>query len=104
MNCCCVASSCCAIHSSVQQYYQRRFRHLLVDEFQDADDVQSAWLELLAGGERPLFVVGDDDQSIFVWRGSSPRHILDFQKKYENAQVWPLEQNYRSTTPHARGS
>lgn len=86
-------------HSFVQQYYQRRFRHLLVDEFQDTDDVQSAWLELLAGGERPLFVVGDDDQSIFVWRGSSPRHILNFQKKYKDAQVCPLEQNYRSTTP-----
>ncbi|MDE0301830.1 MAG: UvrD-helicase domain-containing protein, partial [Gammaproteobacteria bacterium] len=86
-------------HSSVQQYYQRRFLHLLVDEFQDTDDVQSAWLELLAGGKRPLFVVGDDDQSIYVWRGSSPRHILDFQKKHKNTQVCSLEQNYRSTAP-----
>ena len=86
-------------HSAVQRHYQLRFRHLLADEFQDADDVQNAWLELLAGGERPLFVVGDDDQSIYGWRGSSPRHILDFQKNHKNVRVWPLEQNYRSTTP-----
>lgn len=86
-------------HSAVQQHYQLRFRHLLVDEFQDADDLQNAWLELLAGDERPLFVVGDDDQSIFSWRGASSRHILDFQKNHGNVQVCPLEQNYRSTAP-----
>ncbi len=86
-------------HSSVQQYYQRRFRHLLVDEFQDVDDLQNAWLELLAGGVRPLFVVGDDDQSIYGWRGARPSHILKFQNTHANVQVWPLEQNYRSTRP-----
>ena len=86
-------------NSSVQQHYQLRFHHLLVDEFQDADDVQNAWLQLLAGEERPLFVVGDDDQAIYGWRGASPRHILDFKKHHKNVQVWPLEQNYRSTTP-----
>ena len=85
-------------HPTVQQHYQLRFRHLLADEFQDADDVQNAWLELLSGGERPLFVVGDDDQSIYGWRGSSSKHILDFQKKHKNVQICPLEQNYRSTT------
>ena len=86
-------------HSAVQKHYQLRFRHLLVDEFQDVDDLQNAWLKLLAGDERPLFVVGDDDQSIYGWRGARPRHILDFQKNHRNVQVWPLEQNYRSTTP-----
>ncbi len=86
-------------HSAVQRHYQLRFRHLLVDEFQDVDDLQNAWLKLLAGDERPLFVVGDDDQSIYGWRGARPRHILDFQKNHQNVQVWPLEQNYRSTTP-----
>ena len=86
-------------HSAVQQHYQLRFRHLLVDEFQDVDDLQNAWLKLLAGDERPLFVVGDDDQSIYGWRGARPRHILDFQKTHRNVQIWPLEQNYRSTTP-----
>ena len=84
---------------AVQQHYQLRFRHLLVDEFQDVDDLQNAWLELLAGDERPLFVVGDDDQSIYGWRGARPRHILDFQENHKNVQVWPLEQNYRSTSP-----
>lgn len=84
---------------TVKQYYRKRFHHLLVDEFQDADELQNAWLELLAGDERPLFVVGDDDQSIYGWRGSSPKHILDFQQNHKNVQVWPLEQNYRSTTP-----
>ena len=85
-------------HSAVQQHYQLRFRHLLVDEFQDVDDLQNAWLKLLAGDERPLFVVGDDDQSIYGWRGARRRHILDFQENHKNVQVWPLEQNYRSTT------
>ena len=86
-------------HSSVQQHYQLRFHHLLVDEFQDVNNLQNAWLKLLAGDERPLFVVGDDDQSIYGWRGAQPKYILDFQKNHENVQVWPLEQNYRSTTP-----
>ena len=86
-------------HPSVQQHYQERFRYLLVDEFQDVDDLQNAWLELLAGRKRPLFVVGDDDQSIYGWRGARPRHILDFQRNHANTRVWPLEQNYRSTRP-----
>ena len=86
-------------HSSVQRHYRLRFRHVLVDEFQDVDDLQNAWLKLLAGDERPLFVVGDDDQSIYGWRGARPRHILDFQKNHKDVKVWPLEQNYRSTTP-----
>ncbi len=82
-----------------REHYQARFRHLLVDEFQDADDLQDAWLKLLAGDRRPLFVVGDDDQSIYGWRGARSRHILDFQKNHANVQVWTLERNYRSPTP-----
>ena len=101
MNCCCAASSCCA---NIRRCCAKILPiavplHLLVDEFQDVDDLQNAWLKLLAGGERPLFVVGDDDQSIYGWRGARPRHILDFQKNHKNVQVWPLEQNYRSTSP-----
>ena len=86
-------------HSDVRRYYRAKFRHLLVDEFQDVDDLQNAWLELLAGEELPLFVVGDDDQSVYSWRGARPKIMLDLQKTRKNVQVWTLERNYRSTTP-----
>ena len=86
-------------NDSVRRHYQARFRYLLVDEYQDVNDLQNAWLELIADGERPLFVVGDDDQSIYGWRGARPRHILDFEKSHSNVERWTLEQNYRSTQP-----
>ena len=85
--------------AEVRDHYRRRFRHLLVDEFQDANDLQYAWLRHLAGDERPLFVVGDDDQSIYSWRGARPQHMLEFRKKHRCAELPPLEENYRSTTP-----
>jgi DNA helicase-2/ATP-dependent DNA helicase PcrA len=78
-------------------HYQRRFQHLLVDEFQDTNAIQYAWLRMLAGQEGIPFVVGDDDQSIYRWRGARVEHIYRFQKDFPNASVVKLEQNYRST-------
>ncbi len=78
-------------------HYQRRFKHLLVDEFQDTNAIQYAWLRLLAGDNGVPFVVGDDDQSIYRWRGARVEHIHLFQKDFPSAAVVKLEQNYRST-------
>ncbi len=78
-------------------HYQRRFSHLLVDEFQDTNAIQYAWLRLLAGKTGIPFVVGDDDQSIYRWRGARVEHIQRFQKDFPGTTVVKLEQNYRST-------
>jgi len=78
-------------------HYRRRFSHLLVDEFQDTNAIQYAWLRLLAGDTGVPFVVGDDDQSIYRWRGARVEHILRFQKDFPAAKIVKLEQNYRST-------
>lgn len=79
------------------QHYQRRFQHLLVDEFQDTNAIQYGWLRLLAGKKGVLFVVGDDDQSIYRWRGARVEHMYRFQQDFPGASVVKLEQNYRST-------
>ena len=84
-------------NADLLQHYRRRFKHLLVDEFQDTNAIQYAWLRLLAGNEGVPFVVGDDDQSIYRWRGARVEHIHRFQKDFPNASVVKLEQNYRST-------
>ncbi|MDJ0907618.1 MAG: DNA helicase II [Woeseiaceae bacterium] len=78
-------------------HYRRRFQHLLVDEFQDTNAIQYAWLRLLAGEDGVPFVVGDDDQSIYRWRGARVEHIRQFQKDFPATTVVKLEQNYRST-------
>ena len=78
-------------------HYRRRFQHLLVDEFQDTNAIQYAWLRILAGDSGVPFVVGDDDQSIYRWRGARVEHIHQFQKDFPGTTVIKLEQNYRST-------
>ena len=79
------------------RHYQRRFRHLLVDEFQDTNAVQYAWLRLLAAGGDSLMAVGDDDQSIYGWRGAKIENIHQYTADFPDAELIRLEQNYRST-------
>mgnify|MGYP006369109167 FL=1 len=81
----------------VLEHYQRRFRHVLVDEFQDTNAVQYAWLRLLAQGGASLMVVGDDDQSIYGWRGAKIENIHQYGRDFSDVQTIRLEQNYRST-------
>ena len=81
----------------VLAHYRARFRHVLVDEFQDTNAIQYAWLKLLAGGGGLPFAVGDDDQSIYRWRGARVENLQQFRRDYPNAQLFRLEQNYRST-------
>ena len=80
------------------EHYRRRFQHLLFDEFQDTNAIQYAWLRLLAGDRGVPFVVGDDDQSIYRWRGARVEHIHQFQKDFPGTIIVKLEQNYRSTS------
>ncbi len=84
-------------NAELLQHYRRRFQHLLVDEFQDTNAIQYAWLRLLAGDKGVPFVVGDDDQSIYRWRGARVEHIHRFQKDFPGTNIVKLEQNYRST-------
>ncbi|MGH8624453.1 MAG: DNA helicase II [Gammaproteobacteria bacterium] len=78
-------------------HYRQRFRHLLVDEFQDTNAIQYAWLRLLASDHGKVFAVGDDDQSIYSWRGARMHNMQQFIKDYAGARLLRLEQNYRST-------
>ncbi len=84
-------------YSDVREYYQRKFRYIMVDEYQDTNHAQFRLTELLAGGSKNICVVGDDDQSIYRFRGATIENIMSFEQRYENARTIRLEQNYRST-------
>ncbi|MBQ8768615.1 MAG: UvrD-helicase domain-containing protein [Oscillospiraceae bacterium] len=84
-------------HEDVRKYYQKKFRYVLVDEYQDTNHLQYLLTSLLAGGYENICVVGDDDQSIYRFRGATIANILDFEKQYRGARTIRLEQNYRST-------
>ncbi len=80
----------------LRAHYQKRFKYILVDEFQDTNKLQYAWLQLLAGGGAKVFAVGDDDQSIYAFRGAEVGNMRDFEREYAGLNVIRLEQNYRS--------
>jgi DNA helicase-2/ATP-dependent DNA helicase PcrA len=82
---------------AILEHYRRRFRHVLIDEFQDTNAIQYAWSLLVAGQDGAPFVVGDDDQSIYRWRGARVENLTRFSKDYPAAKLFRLEQNYRST-------
>ena len=84
-------------HEDVRAYYQRKFRYIMVDEYQDTNYAQYRLTSILAAGHRNICVVGDDDQSIYKFRGATIENILNFEEQYDNALVIRLEQNYRST-------
>lgn len=85
-------------NENVLDHYKKRFRHILVDEFQDTNEVQYQFLKLLCEGEGHIMSVGDDDQSIYGWRGAKSENINRFTKDYKNTEIIRLEQNYRSTS------
>lgn len=83
-------------NAPIREHYQRRFRHILVDEFQDTNMLQYRWLKLLADGGASMFAVGDDDQSIYAFRGANVGNMADFERRFAQGNVIKLEQNYRS--------
>lgn len=84
-------------HAGLLEHYRERFRHVLVDEFQDTNAIQYAWLRRQVGPANTLFVVGDDDQSIYSWRGARVEHMRRFADDFPGSRLLRLEQNYRST-------
>ena len=90
--------------ADIRDHYQRRFKHLLVDEFQDTNGIQYKWLRALAGTTAHVWAVGDDDQSIYGWRGAKIENILSFRKDFADVQTVRLEQNYRSTSTILRAA
>ena len=83
--------------AALRGHYQQRFKHMLVDEFQDTSALQYAWLRLLAGPDNTLFAVGDDDQSVYSWRGARVENMRLFEQDFKDTRLLRLEQNYRST-------
>tara|TARA_Y100000590_G_scaffold305488_1_gene344584 strand:+ start:5669 stop:7693 length:2025 start_codon:yes stop_codon:yes gene_type:complete len=84
-------------HSDIAEIYSRNFKYILVDEYQDTNHVQSKWLNLLANHNKNICCVGDDDQSIYSWRGAEIKNFLEFDKIYKKTKIIRLEKNYRST-------
>ena len=84
-------------HKDIREIYQNNFKYILVDEFQDTNFIQNKWLNLLVNKNENICCVGDDDQSIYSWRGAEIKNFLTFDKIYKNCKVFKLEQNYRST-------
>ena len=84
-------------HESVLKKYQNQFKYILVDEYQDINDIQQTWLQLLYAKHRNICCVGDDDQSIYSWRGANINNLLNFDKNFLNTTIIRLEQNYRSS-------
>ena len=84
-------------YPDIRQIYSNNFKYILVDEYQDTNFIQSKWLNLLSGKNKNLCCVGDDDQSIYSWRGAEIKNFLEFDQVYENTKVIRLEQNYRSS-------
>ncbi|URQ70828.1 DNA helicase II [SAR86 cluster bacterium] len=85
-------------NTKVRDFFHRRFRHILIDEFQDTNVIQYAWLNEVASKEASITAVGDDDQSIYGWRGAKVGHLEDFKTKHKHNETIRLEQNYRSTS------
>ncbi len=86
-------------HDSIRDHYHQRFQHILVDEFQDTNEMQLLWLYQLMSEKSSFVAVGDEDQSIYGWRGARLKNILEFNAQFKHAEIIRLEQNYRSTQP-----
>ena len=84
-------------NSDIRQIYQKNFKYILVDEFQDTNFIQNKWLNLLVNEKNNICCVGDDDQSIYSWRGAEIKNFLTFDKLYKDCKIFKLQQNYRST-------
>ena len=84
-------------NSDIREIYSKNFKYILVDEYQDTNFIQSKWLNLLSEKNKNICCVGDDDQSIYSWRGAEIKNFLEFDQVYENTKVIRLEQNYRSS-------
>lgn len=92
------------MYPDVLQMYQQKFRYIMVDEYQDTNHIQYLLVQMLAAGHRNLCVVGDEDQSIYSWRGADIKNILDFEKDFREAKVVKLEENYRSSANIVNGA
>ncbi len=84
-------------HKDIREIYRKNFKYILVDEYQDTNFIQNKWLNLLVNEKENICCVGDDDQSIYSWRGAEIKNFLSFDKIYKNCKIFKLEQNYRST-------
>ena len=84
-------------NNDIAEIYRKNFKYILVDEYQDTNFIQNKWLNLLVNSKQNICCVGDDDQSIYSWRGTEIKNFLTFDKIYPDCKVYKLEQNYRST-------